>query len=71
MNAGLRKWLEKQGDREIRRLRSDPPDFVVDGRFAVEVTRLSQRIVIGDDSISRSEEEARQPTDGLSGEGAQ
>ena len=52
-------WLRQQGYRDIRRPCSDPPDFVVDGVCAVEVTRLNQRIVIGDDKRSRGEEEAR------------
>ena len=55
------KWLMKQGYREILRPHCDPPDFVVDGRFAVEVTRLSQQIRIGNARTSRSEEEARIP----------
>ena len=28
---------------------ADPPDLVVDGKYAVEVTRLNQRIVVGDE----------------------
>ena len=54
-------WLRQQGYRDIRRPRNDPPDFVVDGVYAVEVTRLNQRIVIGDDGRSVGEEEARKP----------
>ena len=54
-------WLRRQGYRDIRRPCSDPPDFVVDGRYAVEVTRLNQRIVVGDEEYSRGEEEARKP----------
>lgn len=54
-------WLRQQGYRDIRRPCSDPPDFVVDGNYAVEVTRLNQRIVVGDEENSRGEEEARKP----------
>ena len=58
-------WLRQQGYRDIRRPYDDPPDFVVDGVYAVEVTRLNQRKVIGDDSQSVGEEEARKPLTGL------
>ena len=54
-------WLRQQGHQDIRRPCNDPPDFVVDGVCAVEVTRLNQRIVIGDDTRSVGEEEARKP----------
>ena len=57
-------WLRQQGCRDIRRPRNDPPDFVVDGVYAVEVTRLNQRIVVGNGGISRGEEEARIPLTG-------
>ncbi len=57
-------WLRQQGYRDIRRPCSDPPDFVVDGIYAVEVTRLNQRIVIGNDTQSVGEEEARKPLAG-------
>ena len=33
-------WLRQQGYKDIRRPHSDPPDFVVDSKYAVEVTRL-------------------------------
>ena len=56
-----RDWLLRQGYRDIRRPSSDPPDFVVDGVCAVEVTRLNQRIVIGNDGQSVGEEEVRIP----------
>ena len=58
-------WLRQQGYRDIRRPCDDPPDFVVDGVYAVEVTRLNQRIVIADDGRSVGEEEARKPLTGL------
>ena len=58
-------WLRQQGHRDIRRPRNDPPDFVVDGVYAVEVTRLNQRIVTGDDGQSVGEEEARKLITGL------
>ena len=54
-------WLIRQGYRDIRRPCSDPPDFVIDSDYAVEVTRLNQRIPVGDDEHSRGEEEARKP----------
>ena len=54
-------WLTQQGYRDIQRPSDDPPDFVVDGDYAVEVTRLNQRIVVGDDKHSKGEEQARIP----------
>ena len=54
-------WLRQQGHRDIRRPRDDPPDFVVDGVYAVEVTRLNQRIIVGNNKQSKGEEEARKP----------
>lgn len=54
-------WLGAQGYEDIRRPSSDPPDFVVDGKFAVEVTRLSQEIVVGASKYSMAEERARIP----------
>ena len=59
-----RNWLRQQGHIDIRRPCSDPPDFVVDGDCAVEVTRLNQRIVVGDGKRSVGEEEAREPLTG-------
>ena len=56
-----RNWLRAQGHEDIRRPCSDPPDFVVGGTLAVEVTRLSQRITVGIDKRSKGEEEARKP----------
>ena len=57
-------WLRQQGYRDIQRPCSDPPDFVVDGDCAVEVTRLNQRIIVGNDGQSVGEEEAREPLTG-------
>ena len=54
-------WLKRQGHRDIRQPSADPPDFVVDGQYAVEVTRLNQRIVVGDEKSSKGEEQARIP----------
>ena len=54
-------WLRGQGYRDIRRPCSDPPDFVLDGTCAVEVTRLSQQVTSGGSEESRSEEEFRIP----------
>ena len=56
-----KNWLREQGYRDIRRPCSDPPDFVIDGNFAVEVTRLNQRITVGNGRGSKGEEEARMP----------
>ena len=56
-----KNWLREQGYRDIRRPCSDPPDFVIDGNCAVEVTRLNQRIIVGDDKHTKGEEEARIP----------
>ena len=39
-----RKWLESQGYTDITRPCSDPPDYVVNSAYAVEVRRLNQRI---------------------------
>ena len=41
-----RKWLESQGYTDITRPCSDPPDYVVNSEYAVEVRRLNQRIEI-------------------------
>ncbi|MDE0239700.1 MAG: hypothetical protein OXQ84_05795 [bacterium] len=53
-------WLRRQGYSDIRRPCDDPPDFVVDGH-AVEVTRLNQRIIAGNDKQSIGVEEAQKP----------
>ena len=55
------EWLKVQGYGDIQKPDSDPPDFVVDGKLAVEVTRLNQRINGGSDNHSKGEEEARIP----------
>ena len=55
------EWLRQQEYRDIRRPCSDPPDFVVDGVWAVEVTRLNQRLVIGNDGQSKGVEQVRKP----------
>lgn len=49
-----RDWLKQQGVVRVRRPSSDPPDFVIDGDCAVEVTRLNQRIVVGAKSVPRA-----------------
>ena len=41
-----RKWLELQGYTDIKRPCSDPPDYVVNSEYAVEVRRLNQRIEV-------------------------
>ncbi len=55
------KWLKAQGYGDIRKQCNNPPDFVVDGKLAVEVTRLNQRINGGSDNHSKGEEEVRIP----------
>ena len=55
-----REWLSSEGYDDVERLTDDPPDFVVNGDCAVEVTRLSQRIG-GGAMKSKAEEEARKP----------
>ena len=54
-------WLSQQGYNDIQRPHSDPPDFVVDGKYAVEVTRLGQRIMVGDDEDSKDEKQVQEP----------
>ena len=52
-------WLRQQGYRDIRRPCSDPPDIVIDGDCAVEVTRLNQRITVVRDSCAADYGRAR------------
>ena len=52
-----RKWLESQGYTDIKRPCSDPPDYVVNSEYAVEVRRLNQRIEI--DGRFKGEEQSR------------
>ena len=52
-----RKWLESQGYTDIKRPCSDPPDYVVNNEYAVEVRRLNQRIEI--DGRFKGEEQSR------------
>lgn len=40
-----KKWLESQGYSNIKR-EEDPPDYVVDGNFAVEIRRLNRSIQV-------------------------
>ena len=42
-SEAVRDWLETAYGR-VTRPCSDPPDYVVDGRFAVEVTALHQHV---------------------------
>ena len=37
-----KRWLELQGHSDIRRPSDDPPDYVVEERYAVEVRRLNR-----------------------------
>ena len=55
------EWFKKNGYSDIRKPVLDPPDFLVDDRYAVEVTRLNQRIASADGSVQRGEEERRIP----------
>ena len=57
----VEEWLKSQGYSDVRRPRCDPPDFVVENRYAVEVTRLHQRITVGDDDDTQAEYERRKP----------
>ncbi len=56
-----REWLIREGYDDVQRQSDDPPDFVVNGDCAVEVTRLSQRIVVGAETSTKAEVEARKP----------
>lgn len=62
-----KKWLREQGYDPIRPER-DPPDYVVEGNCAVEVVRLSQKILVanrknasGKEMEYVSEEEKQEP----------
>lgn len=57
--AVAEKWLEQQDHAKIERPDQDPPDFVVDGKYAVEVRQLN--LMIESDGRTRGEEELRQP----------
>ena len=54
-----REWLKQQGYTNIERPDEDPPDLVVDGKYAVEVRRLNPIIEI--DGQKKGEEERREP----------
>lgn len=54
-------WLRQQMHQDCQWLLDDPPDLLIDGFWAVEVTRLNQRLLVGDDKRSIGEEEARIP----------
>ena len=56
-----REWLRRQGYDDVQRPSDDPPDFAVNSDCAVEVTRLSKRVVVGAAKSSKVEEEARKP----------
>ena len=53
-------WLKQQGYC-VKRPADDPPDFIVDGVYGVEVTRLNQRVIVGNAEHSKGEEEQRKP----------
>ena len=54
-----REWLKQQGHTNIEWPDEDPPDFVVDGKYAVEVRRMNPVIEI--DGKIRGEEELQIP----------
>ena len=54
-----KEWLYSQSYSSVERLKRDPPDYVVDGNFAVEVRRLNRRIEV--DGRPKGEEKARMP----------
>lgn len=54
-------WLRRQEHVDFQWLSDDPPDLLVDGHWAVEVTRLNQRLRAGDGKRSKGEEETRIP----------
>lgn len=56
------QWLKSQGHVDVQRPQNDPPDFVVTGRYAVEVTRLNEMLTVDDDDKhTKSETEVRIP----------
>lgn len=52
-------WLKQQGYADIERPRRDPPDFVVDGKYAVEVRRMN--LLVEMDGKIKGEEELQEP----------
>ena len=54
-----REWLKQQGHTNIEWPDEDPPDFVVDGKYAVEVRRMNPVIEI--DGKFKGEEELQIP----------
>ena len=57
--AVAEEWLKQQGYVKIERPDQDPPDFVVDGKYAVEVRQLNS--MIESDGAHKGEEELRKP----------
>ena len=53
------EWLRRQKHIQIQRLCNDPPDFMVDGRYAVEVRRLNLTNEV--DGKTKGEENSRIP----------
>lgn len=47
----VREWLLSQGYTHIRRVCDDPPDYLVDEKYAVEVRRLNQMVEINGKKI--------------------
>ena len=39
------EWIRNQEYSDIQPIYGDPPDFVVDNRYAVEVTRLERKLM--------------------------
>lgn len=54
-----RTWLEFQGYKKIDQPDKDPPDFEVDGKYAVEVTQISPLITVS--GRDRNEGEVLEP----------
>lgn len=54
------EWLLRQGHC-VKRPSSDPPDYIVDGVYGVEVRRLNQGVIVGNEKDSEGEEEQRIP----------
>ena len=59
-----KRWLESQGHTDICRPRADPPDFVVEGCYAVEVRRLTWMTDLRDGK-SKGIEDSAKPLEGL------
>ena len=54
-----KKWLESQGYSNVERVKNDPPDYVVDSKYAIEVRRLNRGIQVN--GRTEGEENSRIP----------